>query len=75
MNRALEAKARALAGLKGYVTNLQACPDGTPITAEFVIAAYHRLSGIETSKPQCCHSRGWPALLRAPSCSVPVSAA
>jgi hypothetical protein len=30
VNRALEAKARALAGLKGYVTNLQACPDGTP---------------------------------------------
>jgi hypothetical protein len=29
VNRALEAKARALAGLKGYVTNLQACPDGT----------------------------------------------
>jgi hypothetical protein len=47
VNRALEAKARALAGLKGYVTNLQACPDGTPITAEFVIGAYHRLSGIQ----------------------------
>ena len=29
MNRALEAKARALAGLKGYVTNLR-LPDGTP---------------------------------------------
>jgi Transposase DDE domain len=29
VNRALEAKARALAGLKGYVTNLAACPDGT----------------------------------------------
>jgi hypothetical protein len=26
VNRALEAKARALAGLKGYVTNLSACP-------------------------------------------------
>jgi len=49
VNRALEAKARALAGLKGYVTNLQACPDGTPVTAEFVIDAYRRLFGIEKS--------------------------
>jgi hypothetical protein len=31
------------------VTNLRACPDGTPITADFVIAACHRLSGIEKS--------------------------
>jgi hypothetical protein len=29
VNRTLETKARALAGLKGYVTNLAACPDGT----------------------------------------------
>jgi hypothetical protein len=49
VNRPLEAKARALAGLKGYVTNLAACPDGTPITAEFVIDAYHRLFQIEKS--------------------------
>src|SRR2546423_198177 len=49
VNRALEAKARALAGLKGYVTNLAACPDGTPITADFVIDAYHRLFQIEKS--------------------------
>jgi hypothetical protein len=49
VNRELEAKARSLAGLKGYVTNLQACPDGTPITADFVIAAYHRLFEIEKS--------------------------
>jgi hypothetical protein len=48
VNRALEAQARALAGLKGYVTNLAACPDGTPITAEFVIDAYHRLFHIES---------------------------
>jgi|tagenome__1003787_1003787.scaffolds.fasta_scaffold20976469_3 integrase len=39
VNRPLEAKARALAGLKGNVTDLQACPDGTPITAEFMIDA------------------------------------
>jgi len=49
VNRDLEAKARALAGIKGYVTNLQACPDGTPVTPEFVIGAYHRLFQIEKS--------------------------
>jgi hypothetical protein len=45
----LETKARALAGLKGYVTNLATCPDGTPVTAEFVIDAYHRLFQIQKS--------------------------
>jgi Transposase DDE domain len=49
VNRELEAKARDLAGLKGYITNLRACPDGTPVTAEFVISAYHRLFEIEKS--------------------------
>jgi hypothetical protein len=49
VNRSLEAKARALAGIKGYITNLSACPDGTPITADFVIGAYHRLHEIERS--------------------------
>jgi hypothetical protein len=49
INRELEAKARSLAGLKGYVTNLAACPDGTPVTAEFVISSYRRLLEIEKS--------------------------
>jgi hypothetical protein len=49
VNRELEAKARALAGLKGYVTNLRACPDGTPVTPEFVIGSYHQLFQIERS--------------------------
>ena len=49
MNRELEAKARALAGLKGYTTNLAACPDGTPVTAEFVIGSYHQVWRIEKS--------------------------
>jgi hypothetical protein len=49
INRALEAKARELAGLKGYVTNLTTCPDGTPITADFAIGAYHQLWHIEKS--------------------------
>ena len=37
------------AGLKGYVTNLRACPDGTPVTPEFVIGSYHQLFQIEKS--------------------------
>jgi len=41
VNRDLEAKARALAGLKGYTTNL------TGTSAGFVIDAYHRLWRIE----------------------------
>jgi hypothetical protein len=49
VNRQLAATARALAGVKGYVTNLAACPDGTPITAEFVIGADHRLIEVEKS--------------------------
>jgi hypothetical protein len=49
VNRELEAKARALAGIKGYVTNLRACPDGTAVTAEFVIGSYRQLFQIERS--------------------------
>jgi hypothetical protein len=41
INRDLEAKTRALAGIKGYVTNL---PDPTP---EFVMGAYHQLWQVE----------------------------
>ena len=47
VNRELEAKARDLARLKGYVTNLAACPDGTPVTADFVIGSHHELWNIE----------------------------
>ena len=43
VNRELEAKTRALAGWKGYTTNL------TDQTAEFVIDAYHQLWRIEKS--------------------------
>ena len=43
VNRDLEAKARSLAGLKGYVTNLEAP------TAEYVMGAYHQLWQIEKS--------------------------
>jgi transposase len=41
VNRDLEAKTRALAGWKGYITNLQAP------TAEYVIGAYHQLWQVE----------------------------
>jgi transposase len=41
VNRELEAKARGLAGLKGYITNL------TGVGPEFVIDAYHQLWRIE----------------------------
>jgi hypothetical protein len=43
VNRQLEAKARSIAGIKGYVTNL------TDVDAQFVIGAYHRLFEIEKS--------------------------
>jgi Transposase DDE domain len=43
VNRELEAKTRALAGWKGYTTNL------TAESAEFVIDAYHQLWHIEKS--------------------------
>jgi hypothetical protein len=43
VNRDLEAKARTLAGWKGYVTNL------VEVDAEFVIGAYHQLFQIEKS--------------------------
>jgi hypothetical protein len=43
INRNLEAKTRALAGLKGYVTNLEAP------TPEYVLGAYHQLWQIEKS--------------------------
>jgi hypothetical protein len=49
VNRDLEAKARSLARLKGYVTSLRACPDGTPVTPEFVTGACHQLFQIEKS--------------------------
>ncbi len=41
INRELEARARSLAGLKGHITSLAACPGGTPATSEFVIGSYH----------------------------------
>lgn len=45
VNRDLEAKAKTLAGWKGYATNLPA----TTADADFVISAYHQLLHIEKS--------------------------
>jgi hypothetical protein len=35
--------------LKRYITNLRACPHGTPVTPEFVIGACYRLVQMEKS--------------------------
>jgi hypothetical protein len=69
VNRILVARARDLAGRKGYVSNLAARPDGTPLTAEFVIGAYRRLVQIGKSfrmsehdlqaRPVCRHRPGY----------------
>jgi hypothetical protein len=37
--------------------------------------AFLRRFDLETSKPQCCYSRGWLALSSVPSCSVCMRAA
>jgi hypothetical protein len=58
VNRELEARATGLAGLKGHVTNLAACPDGTPVTPEFVIGSYRRLFEIDLqARPVYHHLR------------------
>ena len=49
VNRELEEKARTLAGIKGYKTNLAAIPEGEPVTADFVVSSYHELWRIEKS--------------------------
>jgi hypothetical protein len=45
------------------------------LPAEDIALGYKQLLEVETSKPQCCHSRGWPASLLAPSCPVFMGAA
>jgi hypothetical protein len=54
VNRTLEAKARGLAGLKGYITNID-----NP-SAEFVIGAYHQLWHVEKSFRMSKHDCPWP---------------
>jgi hypothetical protein len=43
--KAIEAAGLSLI-LGRYITNLAACPDGTPVTSEFVIGSYHELWNI-----------------------------
>ena len=47
MNREMEARIRALAGIKAYVTNLAACPDGTPVSVRRAIPRSRRC------RPRC----------------------
>ncbi|HVI36027.1 MAG TPA: hypothetical protein VM684_07350, partial [Gaiellales bacterium] len=59
------AKIRAEARLDGKYLLVTSDPD---LTAEDVALGYKNLLEAETSKPRCCHSRGW-ALPGAPSWS------
>jgi hypothetical protein len=45
------------------------------LSAEDIALGYKQLLEVETSKPQCCHSRGWSALSSVPSRSVFIRAA
>ena len=40
------------------------------MTSEDIALGYKQLLQVETSKPQCCHNRGWSALSSVPSRSV-----
>ena len=68
VNRDLEAKARALAGSKGYVTNL------TDPTPEFVIGWGHPLWGTTTSSGTSRSRSGGPSTTCAPDRSTTTSA-
>ena len=50
-------------------------PPGAPFDLDLLWKTYLRRFDLETSKPQCCHSRGWPALSSVPSRSVFMKAA
>ncbi len=68
VNRGLGGQRQGPGGPEGRVTNLAGCPDGTPVTAEFVIGAYRRLFQIEKpprmsehelqARPVCQRGRG-----------------
>jgi hypothetical protein len=55
VSRELEAKARELAGLKGYLTNLAACPTAPPSRLASSSAPTTRSS--RSKKPSACSSR------------------
>ena len=54
INRELEAKARAIAGLKAYITNID------HPTPQFVIDAYHQLHRADPRRPADAHRRRTP---------------
>jgi hypothetical protein len=49
VNRTPGGQAAGVGRTDGCTTNLTACPDGTPVTPEFVIGAHHRLFQIGAS--------------------------
>ena len=65
--RADKARAKAEENLDGKYLLRSADPH---MTAEDIAAGYKQLLEVETSKPQCCHSRGSSALSSVPSRSV-----
>ncbi len=50
VNRELEDKARTLAGIRGYKTNLAATPDGEPVTPDFVISSWSIRKFVRTAR-------------------------
>jgi hypothetical protein len=66
------AGAEAIYAYSFILTNLDVT---APDKAAAVEHWYRHRTTVETSKPQCCHNRGWSALLLVPSRSVLVSVA
>ncbi|HYX59225.1 MAG TPA: IS1634 family transposase [Streptosporangiaceae bacterium] len=67
-----KAKIKAETNLDGKY--LLRCSD-PHLSAEDIALGYKQLLEVETSKPQCCHNRGWSALSLVPSRSVFMRAA
>jgi hypothetical protein len=66
------AGAGAIYAYSFIVTNLDVSTPDNVVAAEHW---YRHRTTVETSKPQCCHNRGWLASLWAPSCPVFMRAA
>jgi len=66
------ARAGAIYAYSFILTNLDVSTPDKAVAAEHW---YRHRTTVETSKPQCCHSRGWPALSSVPSRSVFMKAA
>ena len=66
------AQAGAIYAYSFILTNLDVSSPARAAAAEHW---YRHRTTVETSKPQCCRNRGWPASLWAPSCPVFMRAA